>query len=586
MSKVITKIELDEKIICSKVLLLDESLYSIRNKIKEKTKNINFQFLDVDGNRIEIKNENDLKLINALNDGKIKIISIENKELIKIIMNGKEFGYKNLFQKQNLDEVRNILKSEINQDFIFKDLKGINIQKENEKYFSIKDVLDNQSINLEFNNQLPVSEFDSKSFPGVKSNSQPSINQSGIDFSKYKEIKKEEFYLEDKKLYLYSEKKPELKKEGIYVYFYDEFDLNDYKEAYIVLFCGITGVGQTNSINAFFNVIKGIKLEDNYRFILINEITNKNYYFHKTKGIHLYYIKDYNNKPFILIDCQGYGSTERIQEDFKINNLLFFVFSNILDHINAVCFSFHAHVAHIDILYKFIFRDIKNLFSQDIIQNFIFLGNFASKDSFSGTPTFMLSLNYFDDTLNLNKRFDKDYWFVFDNKFIFDDEIECKINKKSYQQAINFYEKIKSLTQINTLENDENIRSLKLEKNNLNLIINEFIIEKDKLKEKEKLEKEFNLKIKDLENKKEISKLFKNKIEIENKINDINGRMNSTIKKIKNLYNENKRKEITKKIIENEKCYIDNLIMYVNEIRDMDKEIEEKLEEIKHIISI
>ena len=167
MSKVITKIELDEKIICSKVLLLDESLYSIRNKIKEKTKNINFQFLDVDGNRIEIKNENDLKLINALNDGKIKIISIENKELIKIIMNGKEFGYKNLFQKQNLDEVRNILKSEINQDFIFKDLKGINIQKENEKYFSIKDVLDNQSINLEFNNQLPVSEFDSKSFPGV-----------------------------------------------------------------------------------------------------------------------------------------------------------------------------------------------------------------------------------------------------------------------------------------------------------------------------------------------------------------------------------------------------------------------------------
>ena len=84
MSKTITKIELDGNIIGSKPLLLDDSLSSVRTKIKEKTKNINYQFLDIDGNNIEVQDEDDYKLSDIINEKKIKIISSQNGELIKI----------------------------------------------------------------------------------------------------------------------------------------------------------------------------------------------------------------------------------------------------------------------------------------------------------------------------------------------------------------------------------------------------------------------------------------------------------------------------------------------------------------------
>lgn len=44
----------------------------------------------------------------------------------------------------------------------------------------------------------------------------------------------------------------------------------DYKSHYI-LFIGKLGDRKTISINSFFNIIKGIKLEENHRFILIEE---------------------------------------------------------------------------------------------------------------------------------------------------------------------------------------------------------------------------------------------------------------------------------------------------------------------------
>ena len=42
-------------------------------------------------------------------------------------------------------------------------------------------------------------------------------------------------------------------------------------DSYVVFFCGKTGDGKSIAINAFFNIIKGIKLNDNYRFILATE---------------------------------------------------------------------------------------------------------------------------------------------------------------------------------------------------------------------------------------------------------------------------------------------------------------------------
>ena len=67
-------------------------------------------------------------------------------------------------------------------------------------------------------------------------------------------------------------------------------------------------IWKKTSINALFNIIKGIELEDNFRFILIKESDTKmNANESKIDGVHLYYVKDYNNKPIILISIEEYG---------------------------------------------------------------------------------------------------------------------------------------------------------------------------------------------------------------------------------------------------------------------------------------
>lgn len=92
-----------------------------------------------------------------------------------------------------------------------------------------------------------------KPYSDSNSNNKSSQRKIRYDLSKYKEITNKEFYAENIKLYRYSEKEQSMKSEKVYEYFYDEFDLNDFKEAYIILFCGKIGDGKSTSINAFFN---------------------------------------------------------------------------------------------------------------------------------------------------------------------------------------------------------------------------------------------------------------------------------------------------------------------------------------------
>lgn len=95
----------------------------------------------------------------------------------------------------------------------------------------------------------------------------------------------------------------------------------DDHNAYVVLFCGKTGDGKTTAINAFFNIIKGIEIDDPYRFILITEPEKKTGQAEsQTDGVHIYYVKDYENKPVIIIDSQGYGDTRGKEYDDSLIN--------------------------------------------------------------------------------------------------------------------------------------------------------------------------------------------------------------------------------------------------------------------------
>ena len=181
--------------------------------------------------------------------------------------------------------------------------------------------------------------------------------------------------------------------------------MNDEKLAYVILFVGKTGHGKSTAINAFFNIIKGIKLEDKYRIILIKEEKQKGgQAVFQTDGIHLYYIKDYNNHPLIIIDSQGYGDIRGMYKDLEIDEAFKVVFSEIIDHINAVGFILNATVNRLDIYTKYIFTSITKLFAGDINENLIILATHANYESMTDGSMFVETIQTDAEFLKIEEK--------------------------------------------------------------------------------------------------------------------------------------------------------------------------------------
>lgn len=140
MSKSSIKVELNSKIICTKKFQLDEHLYSIREKIKDKIKN--GLFLDKEGNPIDKEDEKDFLLEEIIDNNILKIKQIEQQKdsSIKILLNDKDFCVINCSEDENLDTLRKLLSNNI-QDFEFLDEDGNPKDKDDEKEYTIKEML-------------------------------------------------------------------------------------------------------------------------------------------------------------------------------------------------------------------------------------------------------------------------------------------------------------------------------------------------------------------------------------------------------------------------------------------------------------
>ncbi len=288
---------------------LNKTLVSIREKIKKKIGDA--FFLDKEGNIIDREDENNLNLEDILLDS--KIIQLKSSETsgsgIKVYK-WRNICSKNCSKTENLESFRQLLSNDIQENYLFLDETGNEIDKEDEKYFTLEEIVKNNIIKLKSNSLITTNNINNKKELNNNNinqliNENKESNNSKItkkikvqfDLSKYEEIEKSD----DLVIYRYSKVERQSDHKLVYQYFYDKFDINDYKLAYIILFVGKTGDGKSTAINAFFNIIKGIQLEDKYRFILIEEIKNEQAE-SQTEGVHLYYLKDYNNKPIIIID--------------------------------------------------------------------------------------------------------------------------------------------------------------------------------------------------------------------------------------------------------------------------------------------
>ena len=273
-------------------------------------------------------------------------------------------------------------------------------------------------------------------------------------------------------------------------YFFDDLNENDIKNAYIILFAGKTGDGKTTAINAFFNIVKGVKIKDNYRFILIEEIPKpKGQAESQTDGVHLYYLKDYNNEPLIIIDSQGYGDTRGHDKDLEINTAFEFVFSNVIDHINCICFIANSTKNRIDISTKYIYSCVTALFAEDVNDNFIILATHANKDSMK-KPAFVETIVTDADFLKINTKLDKKWWYSFDSKSIFDKDRD-KLTKFSFKELTNFYEKFVKISYPKNIKNCAEVlserNSLRREVNKLQITFRNLMIKQKNLHSEDEL---------------------------------------------------------------------------------------------------
>ena len=492
---------------------MNDSLLCLREKIKQKV-NKEYSFLDQDGNFIDNEDENDLAIENIIKDKIIKIKSKEDKieskdSKIKVISNNKNICSIENSTKDNLDELRKIISNSIKEEFYFLDFDGNIIDINDEKEYSIEYILKDNSIKIKieslenFSDAAPL--IETQTSTGSKKlidKTNKSKKKIEFDFSKYEILEAKHNILT---LYKYSNLERVKRDNLVYEYFFDKFDVNDYHNAYVILFCGKTGDGKTTAINALFNIIKGIKNEDNYRFILINEPKKETGQAEsQTDGIHLYYIKDYNNKPIIIIDSQGYADTRGKTYDEMINESFRFTFSNIIDHINFVCFITKATDHRINIITKYIFSSVTSLFSEDITENFIILATFADKDTPFNGPGFIESIQKDAEFLKLKDRLDEKWWYAIDSKCILDNDTD-RLTIYSFSQLTELYEnKIKKLNPKgikNCAKVLEERYKLKKEINQLKITFKDLSIEINNHKLKEEIINEISLKINEIENK-------------------------------------------------------------------------------------
>ncbi|XP_068076385.1 uncharacterized protein [Danio rerio] len=161
------------------------------------------------------------------------------------------------------------------------------------------------------------------------------------------------------------------------------FGKNSTKVNKTIMMIGATGAGKTTLINSMINYILGVKWEDDFRFVLIDEGQQKSQAESQTSKITAYQINhtDGFQVPYSLtiVDTPGFGDTRGISHDQKITAQIqeFFSAREGIDCIDAVCFVVQASLARLTHTQKYVFDSILSIFGKDIAENIMVMVTFA-----------------------------------------------------------------------------------------------------------------------------------------------------------------------------------------------------------------
>eukprot|EP01084_Bolivina_argentea_P120339 213284_1 len=130
----------------------------------------------------------------------------------------------------------------------------------------------------------------------------------------------------------------------------------------IILVCGKTGSGKTTVINSMMNYICGIEMDDKFRLKLIEEEKKIrgnadshtdhicSYSIKKPKGGNI----DYD---LTIIDTPGFGDCRGVIKDMQTVEEFKYIFENILNDINGICFVVKSSDNRLDSNQTYVFNN-------------------------------------------------------------------------------------------------------------------------------------------------------------------------------------------------------------------------------------
>jgi energy-coupling factor transporter ATP-binding protein EcfA2 len=265
----------------------------------------------------------------------------------------------------------------------------------------------------------------------------------------------------------------ELKLDGnkpIKYYLYPEIDFTkeELNNSKVLLIIGQTGHGKTTFINALINIYLGITINDNFRYLLVQNEKNDQLK-SITKEITVYKIRSkegLNFPPLIIIDTPGFGDTGGEKED-KLNLEKFKTFfeSKKINYINCILYMIIGAYARFGENDKIIINHLLDLFSKNLKENFVVGVTNYIQENKNDIPNIIKSLsneNHFyyqnvlkSDNYSREQVINENWYFSSDNKIISDNNIERnEKNKEKWKytemQIKNFIEsKIKILEKKN-----------------------------------------------------------------------------------------------------------------------------------------